>query len=143
MNEQVNKERVINLEYRVPYADTDKMQVVYYANYFVYFERLRNELFRSSGVPYSMIEERGLQFPVAKAVCEYHMSAVYDDLINIAGWVSWIQGSRFQINYEITKDDTLLVDGHTIHVTINEEKKARRVPAEVLDILAGGCEPEV
>jgi len=29
------------LEYRVPYADTDQMGVVYYANYLVYFERSR------------------------------------------------------------------------------------------------------
>ena len=37
------------ISYRVPYADTDQMGVVYYANYFVYFERLRNELLRDLG----------------------------------------------------------------------------------------------
>jgi acyl-CoA thioester hydrolase len=32
---------VSEIQYRVPYADTDKMGVVYYANYLVFFERLR------------------------------------------------------------------------------------------------------
>ena len=36
-------------EYRVPYADTDQMGVVYYGNYMAYFERARNELMRACG----------------------------------------------------------------------------------------------
>ena len=39
--------RKIVIEYRVPYADTDMMGVVYYANYLVMFERARNELMRA------------------------------------------------------------------------------------------------
>ncbi len=35
------------MEYRVPYADTDQMGVVYYGNYLTLFERARNELMRA------------------------------------------------------------------------------------------------
>ena len=38
---------------RVLYRDTDKMGVVYHANYIVFYEAARNELFRSIGMPYS------------------------------------------------------------------------------------------
>ena len=48
-----------SLEYRVPYADTDQMGFVYYANFFVYFERSRNEILRDLGIPYVELEERG------------------------------------------------------------------------------------
>ena len=37
-------------QYRVPYADTDKMGVVYYANYLEYFERGRTEMMRDAGL---------------------------------------------------------------------------------------------
>ena len=37
--------------YRVPYADTDQMGFVYYANYLVYFERARTELMREVDIP--------------------------------------------------------------------------------------------
>jgi hypothetical protein len=40
------------MTYRVPYADTDQMDVVYYANYLVYFERSRTEMLRDAGFPY-------------------------------------------------------------------------------------------
>ena len=36
-------------QYRVCYADTDQMGVVYYANYFMPFERARTELLRQHG----------------------------------------------------------------------------------------------
>ena len=36
--------RKIVTEYRVPYADTDQMGVVYYGNYMALFERARNDV---------------------------------------------------------------------------------------------------
>ena len=39
------------MTYRVAYADTDQMGVVYYGNYLTYFERARTEMLRSVGLP--------------------------------------------------------------------------------------------
>lgn len=135
MEELKKNKGIVTISYRVPYADTDQMKVVYYANYFVYFERLRNELFRATGIPYTEIEARDLMFPVHEAHCEYENPALYDDLIEIRGWLAWVQGSRFQINYEIIRDNERLVTGHTIHVVVNRDLKPRRVPAEVQMLL--------
>ena len=46
-----------SIDYRVPYADTDQMTFVYYANYLIYFEMAREELMRAIGLPYSRLEE--------------------------------------------------------------------------------------
>ena len=54
----------VHVPYRVPYADTDRMGVVYYGNYLVYFERARNELLRALDLTYREIEERGFGLPV-------------------------------------------------------------------------------
>ena len=43
---------------RVRYAETDKMGVVYYANYFVWFEVARADLLRSLGWTYREMEQR-------------------------------------------------------------------------------------
>ncbi|HNI57528.1 MAG TPA: acyl-CoA thioesterase, partial [Elusimicrobiota bacterium] len=45
------------MEFRVAYADTDRMGVVYYANYLVLFERGRTELLRGLGLRYRDFEE--------------------------------------------------------------------------------------
>ena len=46
------------MEFRVAYADTDRLGVIYYANYFVIFERGRTELLRSKGMRYRDWEVR-------------------------------------------------------------------------------------
>ena len=118
------------IEYRVPYADTDQMKVVYYANYFVYFERLRNELLREIGSSYYQMEEEGYALPVIEAVCHYKSSARYDDLLTIRGWVSSIKGVRVTIECEVLRGEELLVSGHTVHACIDMKTgRPVRVPA--------------
>jgi len=119
------------IQYRVPYADIDRMGIVYYAHYFVYFERLRNELLRSTGVPYREWEERGILLPVVEAHAEYRSPARYDDLLEIRGWVAWTGKVRLRIDYEIARGSTILVQGYTIHACLNREGKPTRVPEEI------------
>jgi acyl-CoA thioester hydrolase len=126
---------ITTITYRVPYADTDKMAVVYYANYFVYFERLRNELIRNTGMSYKIMEEKGIMFPVLEAHCEYFASAKYDDILTIDGWLESVEGARFKISYEIRVEDKVLVQGFTVHIATNPEFKPRRVPEEMKKLL--------
>ena len=66
---------------RVRYADTDKMGVAYYANYFVWFEVGRTDLLRQSGWSYREMEAEGFSLPVIEAQCAYRAPARYDDEI--------------------------------------------------------------
>lgn len=122
------------IEYRVPYADTDQMQVVYYANYFVYFERLRNELMRATGITYDQMEKSGLALPVIEAVCHYKSSARYDDLLTITGWVSAVKGVRITISCEVRRGEELLVSGHTVHACIDiRTGRPSRLPENLIN----------
>ena len=56
---------------RVRYAETDCMGVVYYANYFVWFEVGRTDWLRDTGWSYRDMEDDGVQLPVIEAHCEY------------------------------------------------------------------------
>ncbi|NTW49880.1 MAG: acyl-CoA thioesterase, partial [Chlorobiales bacterium] len=56
--------RVFSLVLRVKYADTDKMQFVYYGRYFEYFEAARNEMLREMGFEYKQLEALGVMLPV-------------------------------------------------------------------------------
>ena len=69
---------------RVRYADTDRMGVVYYANYLVWFEVGRTEWLRETGWSYREMEADGIALPVIEAQCEYRQPARYDDEIEIA-----------------------------------------------------------
>ena len=124
------------IKYRVPYADTDKMGVVYYANYLIYFERLRTELLREAGFSYFQMEEEGIILPVIEAVCKYKKSATYDDLLIISGQVDEIKGPKVKISCEVRKDKELLVFGHTIHACVDTKtQKLVRPPAILVNML--------
>jgi acyl-CoA thioester hydrolase len=129
------------MHYRVPYADTDKMGVVYYANYLVYFERLRNELLRESGLPYAEFESRGLMLPVVEAHCRYHAPAGYDDLLTIVGWIAEARGPRLTIRCEVRRDGILLVSGHTVHACVDiRTRRPVRPPPELTALVESSVE---
>lgn len=109
------------MEYRVPYADTDMMGVVYYANYLVMFERARGELMRSCGYTYKELEKAGVCLPVTHAELNYKSSAKYDDLLEISAWVQQVKGVRIELACEVRRkeDGKLLVNGFTRHAFVS------------------------
>ena len=55
----MKKEYKLTKTIRVRYAETDRMGIVYNANYFRWFEIARTELCRLWGTPYAKWEEDG------------------------------------------------------------------------------------
>ncbi|MBI2557479.1 MAG: acyl-CoA thioesterase, partial [Planctomycetes bacterium] len=49
--------KIHEIKIRVRYQETDQMGIVYYANFFVFFEMGRTEYLRSLGLPYSEMEK--------------------------------------------------------------------------------------
>lgn len=122
---------VHEFEFRIAYADTDRMGVVYYGNYFTLFERGRTELMRSHGFRYRDLEEKiGAYLPVMEASCEYLAPARYDDLIRIRTWIEELGGAHVSFQHEIVDAETgkLLARGRTKHPFVNKDWKPVRVP---------------
>ena len=109
----------VTISYRVPYADTDQMQVVYYANYLTFFERGRNELLRARGTTYRALETSGLGLPVVEAHVSYLAPATYDDLLEIAAWSDGFSGARLTLRCEVRRDGKLLAEGYTVHALVH------------------------
>jgi len=125
-------------EYRVIYGDVDQMGVVYYGNYFRFFERGRAELVRERGLTYREIEEGRVALPVTEAYCHYHRPARYDDLLLIDTRIGRIRRASLRFDYRIFRrdePDVLLVNGHTIHACTDPEGRIVRVPEHVLAVL--------
>ena len=60
------------MKYRVLYAHTDKMGVVYYGRYYEYFEAGRNDMLRKFGYPYTELEKKNISLPVFESYCKYY-----------------------------------------------------------------------
>ena len=121
--------KTVTMEYRVPYADTDQMGVVYYGNYLTIFERARNELMRELGYTYRECEAEGWMLPVVHAEVDYGSPARYDDLLEVKAWVRLLKGVRIEIACEVRRkgEERLLVSGYTRHCFVST-KTFRPVP---------------
>ena len=73
----------VDFEIRVRYAETDRMGVVYYANYLIWFEMGRSEYCRQQGFNYLDLEDLGYRLVVTEASCRYRNPARYDELIMV------------------------------------------------------------
>ncbi len=110
-------------EIRVRYKETDQMGVVYYANYYVWFEVGRVEFMRSLGTSYKELEEAGVILPVIESRCIYKNSAKYDDLIAIRTGIKSMSGVKITFTYDVIRkeDDVMLAVGETVHAFADTE----------------------
>jgi acyl-CoA thioester hydrolase len=126
----------VTTEVRVRYAETDQMGIVYYANYFVWFELGRVELLRSLGLTYSSLEtDHGCILPVVDASCRYRSPARYDDEILIETRAAMMRGSVIKFAYEVYRkpgqkesERELLAEGETVHVVCDNKLERKPLP---------------
>ena len=123
--------------YRVIYGDTDRMGVVYYANYLRWFEIGRNGLLRSVGLPYVEIEKQGIMLPVSEAHCKYLSSVFYDDEIIIETCLDPTVRSGLKIDYIIYRKEDMRIaaKGYTKHACVGKDGKVIRPPAFITKAL--------
>jgi len=115
---------------RVRYADTDTMRVVYYANYFVWFETGRIELLRSRGVVYKDIEKMGVFMPVVEAKANYRAPARFDDELLVRTRLKHLGRTSAIFENEVYRlpEMELLCTGQTVHVVVGKDGKAMPIP---------------
>ena len=124
---------------RVRYADTDTMKVVYYANYFLWFESGRIELLRSRGIVYRDIEKMEIFMPVVEAKATYKAPARFDDQLLIRTRVTEMKRSSMTFENEVYRlpEMELLCTGHTVHVAVGKDGKAMPIPEALRAKLSG------
>lgn len=122
---------------RVRYSETDKMGVVYHANYAQYFEVARTEMFREIGLAYSDMEANGIMLPLVDLYCRYHKPAYYDDNLKIEVTVEEMPSVKIKFNYKIYNEKgDLLTDGYTTLVFIDmKTNRPTRMPEYIKQVV--------
>lgn len=123
---------------RARYAETDRMGVVYYANYLVWFEVARVEWLRQAGFSYRDMEREGTALPVIEAHCEYRQPVRYDDEVEIAARGTLLTPARVRFDYDVAlvADGIRAAAGHTVHAAVDINGKPCRLPARLRETLA-------
>lgn len=116
---------------RVRYSETDKMGIVYYANYLVWFEIGRAEYCRARGFSYRDMETNDDAYlVVAESYCRYKAPAFYDDELLIRTRITEMRRRSLRFGYEIVRvsDGQIIAEGETGHVITDGEGRVRSFP---------------
>jgi acyl-CoA thioester hydrolase len=119
--------KIFKTRTRVRYAETDAAGIVYYNNFFVYFELGRVEMFRELGLAYDW------RLPIADTACRFRASARFDDSLEIHSFVEELRSKGFRIGCKVHRVEeggalTLLAEGHTAMVTVGEDRRPVALP---------------
>ena len=127
--------QVYETRFRVRYAETDQMGVVYHSNYIIWFEVGRVEMFRQLGFTYSEMEQQeSTRLAVVDVRCRYKNPARYDDLICVRTRLLNVRDSLVHFGYEILRDsdEALLAEGETVHLVLGADMKRTPLPQKYL-----------
>ncbi|MBK9069653.1 MAG: acyl-CoA thioesterase [Myxococcales bacterium] len=121
--------------HRVIFGDTDQMGIVYYANYYRFFEAARAEYLRALGKSYRDLVAMDVALPVVESHCNYKRPAHFEDVLAIDTHISKLRGASLTFSYEVRRDEVLLATGHTTHACIGSNGRPKALPPVFAELL--------
>ena len=130
----------------IEWGDCDPAGIVYFPNYFSYFDSSTNALFlRALGfTKYEMMRKYDIVgIPLVDARATFIVPSVFGDVVTIESSIAEIKRSSFRMVHRLLRGETLAVEGHETRVWVgrdpaNPDKlKSRPIPAEVVERLRG------
>jgi acyl-CoA thioester hydrolase len=120
------------IDLRVRYAETDRMGVVYYANYLIWCEVGRVEFLRARGRSYALLETEGVGLAVSEATVRYLAPARFDDLVRVQTTLTGVRSRAVTFDYLITHAESgaRLATCHTSLVSVDREGRLIALPPE-------------
>ena len=105
----------------VRYAETDQMGIVYYANYFTWFDIGRTKLVKDLGFRYTEMEKDGYLAPVLDAQANFKKSVLYGGYAKVRIWIEEYDGIKTVYGYEILDEQgNICVTGSSSHILVKK-----------------------
>src|SRR5215212_10601864 len=138
MRSQPNSGAGHTVEFRVRYAETDQMQVVYHSNYLIWCEIGRTEFIRALGTPYAELERQNVSLAVVEARLRFHSAARYDNMIRVTTTITEVRSRTITFDYVISNAETgeRFVTASTKLVSLTRDSRLTTLPEPLRKALA-------
>ena len=110
------------MKFRVYYDDTDAGGIVYHANYLIYCERARSELFFQKGM--SPASDGG-HFVVKKLEADYKKPAKLGDMLEVKHQMIGLKNTSLTLKQSVWLDDIELFEMKSILVFVKNDRPAK------------------
>jgi acyl-CoA thioester hydrolase len=129
---------IYDAQIRTRYNETDKMGVIYHANYINYYEIARTEMLRNMGVySYNEMESDGIMMPVIEIQSKYILPAYYDENLTVRVIIKNMPTAIITLCYEVFNEKQELLNTGTTTLAFMNAKTRRpcRPPQKFIDSL--------
>ncbi len=126
---------------RVRWVEVDMQKIVFNAHYLMYFDTAISDYWRALALPYEeSMRQLGGDLYVKKSSVEYHGSARFDDMLDVALKCARIGNSSMVFTGAIFRGDELLVTSELVYVFADPSSQTSRPVPEALRSLLGRFE---
>jgi 4-hydroxybenzoyl-CoA thioesterase len=140
---------VNRIRIRVEFGDCDPANIVFFANYFRWFDQCTSALFRAAGLPLGeLFKAHGVVgIPLVEAKARFIIPSKYGDELVAESRITEWKKSSFVISHRFLRDGVLAVEGWETHVwAAAHPTKAHRLqsvplPREVIRKLSDTKKP--
>ncbi|AEV16469.1 MAG: acyl-CoA thioesterase [Thermus sp.] len=120
---------------KVRYAETDQMGVVHHAVYPVYLEAARVDFLEQAGLPYHLVEARGVYFPVVELALTFRAPARFGEEVLVRTRLAGLSWRDLSFAYRVEREGVLLAEGRTRHLC-QVGGRAGRMPEDLYRALS-------
>jgi acyl-CoA thioester hydrolase len=99
-------------ELRVRWGETDAAGIVFYPNYYVWFDVATHELVRGSP------EHKGFGFPLIESAAKFHAPLFPDDVFTIETVVADVRTKAIRLEHTVRRGETLIATGFEARVFV-------------------------
>jgi len=104
----------------------------------VFFERAEEEFYRSVGLSFRDLRDRGLWLPRVEACCQYKKPATFEDILEVELTVEELREKSAKLSFLAKKQETAEVLATGYFVVVAADKKtgrATQIPKEFTEKL--------
>ncbi len=128
--------------FRVEWGETDTAGIIFYPNYYRWFDRVAHQLLVDAGLPGRELTRQGYVQPILECGARFHKPLIYHDLVELNAEITEIKNKTFRIEYRIKRGDTVVAEGFEVRAWakqpecgMREEMSATPIPQEYATLL--------
>ncbi len=105
-------------EFEVEWGDCDPADIVYYPNYYRWFDNAAHRLFADAGYSLASVREqhRSLGFPLVNATAQFRAPATVGDRLRVVSRVLAVGRKSITVEHLVMRGETLLVEGREVRI---------------------------
>jgi YbgC/YbaW family acyl-CoA thioester hydrolase len=130
---------VFNAELSVEWGDCDEAGIVFYPNYFYWFDCTFQRMLRSRNLGQRQLRSQfGAQTPLIEAGANFNRPVRYDDVLQVEAEIVEWGGRKFRTSYRVVQGAHTVVQGHELRIwaiVVDGNLKGADIPDEFKKIM--------